>query len=63
MKLLWLSICNIEDKRARERRKSRKTNKESTGNHLVEGASTAGWNQALGHLAITYPERLDYYLN
>ncbi|MBG6190771.1 transposase-like protein, partial [Arthrobacter sp. CAN_A212] len=63
VKLLWLSICNIEDKRARERRKSRKTNKESTGNHLVEGASTTGWKQALGHLAITYPERLDYYLN
>ncbi|MHA7156389.1 IS256 family transposase [Arthrobacter sp. TMN-50] len=63
VKLLWLSICNIEDKRARERRKSRKTSKGTTGNHLVEGASTAGWNQALGHLAITYPERLDHYLN
>lgn len=63
IKLLWLSICNIEDKRASERRKSRKTNKESSGNHLVEGASTTGWNQALQHLAITYPERLDEYLN
>jgi putative transposase len=63
VKLLWLAICNIEDKRASERRKSRKTNKESTGNHLVEGATTAGWTQALGHLAITYPERLDAYLN
>lgn len=63
VKLLWLAICNIEDKRASERRKSRKTNKESTGNHLVEGANTAGWTQALGHLAITYSERLDTYLN
>lgn len=63
MKLLWLSVCNNEDKRARERRKSRKTNKESTGNHLGEGAATTGCNQALGHLAITYPERLAYYLN
>ena len=63
MKLLRLSICNIEDKRARERRKSRRTNKESTGNHLVAGATTAGWTQALGHVAITYPERIEGYLN
>jgi putative transposase len=63
VKLLWLAICNIEDKRARERRKSRTTDKESTGNHLVEGAATAGWIQALGVLSITYPERLEPYLS
>lgn len=63
IKLLWLAICNIEDKRAGECRKSRKTNKETVGNHLVGGASTSGWKQALQHLAITYPERLDVYLN
>ncbi|BAS18376.1 probable transposase for insertion sequence element (plasmid) [Arthrobacter sp. Hiyo8] len=63
VKLLWLAICNIEDKRARERQKTRTTDKESSGNHLVEGAATAGWIQALGVLSITYPERLEPYLS
>ncbi len=52
VKLLWLAICNVEDKRSSEKRKSLKANKESTGNHLIEGVNTAGWTQALGHLAI-----------
>lgn len=63
VKLLWLSICNIEDKRARERSKKRKTTNDTQGIHLVEGASTAGWNQAFQHLLITYPERLENHLN
>ncbi|MCY0904369.1 IS256 family transposase [Arthrobacter sp. H14-L1] len=62
VKLLWLSICNIEDKRARERMKKRKTGKDTQGVHLVEGASTTGWNQALGHLVMIYPERLNAHL-
>ena len=63
VKLLWLAICNIEDKRARERAKARRSDRQIVGSHLVEGAGTLGWNQALQHLAITYPERLEKYLN
>lgn len=59
VKLLWLAICNIEDKRARQRAKERKG---STGSHLLEGAATAGWPQALGALALTYPDRINPYL-
>ena len=59
VKLLWLAICNIEDKRARQRAKERKG---STGSHLLEGATTANWPQALGALALTYPDRINQYL-
>jgi putative transposase len=65
VKLLWLAICNIEDKRTRERAKERKkeSNHSRGGCHLVEGAATSGWRQALGVLAMTYPERINPYLN
>ncbi len=66
VKLLWLAICNIEDKRARERQKfyddPLKTGDRSRNNRLVEGARTNGWKQALGALALTYPERINPYL-
>jgi putative transposase len=62
VKLLWLAIRDIEDKRARQRGKKRKTDKETTGRHLVEGASSLGWNAALGALALAYPDRLAGHL-
>jgi len=66
VKLLWLAICNIEDKRARERQKFHddplKTGDRSRNKRLVEGARTHGWKQALGALALTYPERINPYL-
>ena len=62
VKLLWLAICNIEDKRARERAKERKTSRETGGSRLVQGAGTNGWNQALQHLVLAYPERLEPHL-
>lgn len=66
VKLLWLAICNIEDKRARERQKfyddPLKTGDRSRSKRLVEGARTNGWKQALGALALTYPERINPYL-
>lgn len=56
VKLLWLAICNIEDKRARERQKFSddplKTGDRSRNKRLVEGARTNGWKQALGALAV-----------
>ncbi len=66
MKLLWLAICSIEDKRARERdRLSKDRLAPRTGrevNRLIEGSLTTGWKQALGALVINYPDRLDPYL-
>ena len=64
VKLLWLAICNIEDKRAREREKERgkpPTTRKAAG-RLVEGQITTNWKQALAQLAITYPDRIQPYL-
>lgn len=61
VKLMWLAIRNIEDKRARERAKEKgiaKSQRKASG-RLVEGAVTHGWKQALQCLAITYPDRLN----
>ena len=67
VKLLWLAICSIEDKRARERdRLSKDRLAPRTGrevNRLIEGSLTTGWKQALGALVINYPDRLDRYLS
>lgn len=66
VKLLWLAICNIEDKRARERIRRRDEHHMSAPgqetHRLVEGARVTGWNHALAALTIAYPERLDPYI-
>ena len=65
IKLLWLAIMNIEDKRARERAKEAGTPKgqpRKASGHLVEGAVTQGWKAALGELALVYPERINEHL-
>jgi putative transposase len=60
VKLLWLAIINIEDKRARERL----TRRQQTGKRsdqparLVEGQRVTGWREALGELDTAYPGRL-----
>jgi putative transposase len=60
VKLLWLAIINIEDKRARERAARR----QATGKRadqparLVEGQKTMGWREALNELDTAYPGRL-----
>ena len=57
VKLLWLAIINIEDKRARERAARR----EQTGKRsdqpasLVEGQRVTGWREALNELDAAYP--------
>lgn len=70
VKLLWLAICDIEDKRALQRAKdqARKAKREGRtirstgGSRLVEGAGTSGWNQALQHLVLNFPDRMEPYL-
>lgn len=60
IKLLWLAIRDIEDKRARQRaaEAGKPRNERKAPGHLVEGATTHGWKAALGALAIAYPDRL-----
>lgn len=65
VKLLWLAICNIEDKRARDREKERgpgRGAKRTAEGRLVEGQITTNWKQALAQLALAYPERINPYL-
>ncbi|MEJ3403470.1 IS256 family transposase [Rathayibacter sp. YIM 133350] len=64
IKLLWLAICDIEDKRARARQKERglPSDKRKAEPRLVEGAITTNWKQALEQLALAYPERINPHL-
>lgn len=64
VKLLWLAICNIEDKRARGREKERgKPSAERKGApRLVEGQVTTNWKKALAQLALVYPDRIEPHL-
>ena len=65
IKLLWLAIMNIEDKRARERAKESGTPKgqpRKAAGRLVEGNVVQGWKAALSELAIVHGERIKTYL-
>ena len=64
VKLLWLAICNIEDKRARQRAKERgkPANQRKAPGRLVEGQIVTNWKQALAQLALAYPDRVNPYL-
>jgi putative transposase len=63
-KLLWLAICNIEDKRARQRakEKGRPAAERKAPGRLVEGQVVTNWKQALAQLAIVYPDRINPHL-
>jgi putative transposase len=52
VKLLWLAICDIEDKRARAREADRNkpANQRTAPARLIEGSITTGWRQALAAL-------------
>jgi putative transposase len=65
IKLLWLAIRDIEDKRARARAKEAglPADQRRAPGKLVEGSTVLGWKQALGALALAYPERITPYLN
>jgi putative transposase len=64
VKLLWLAICDIEDKRARERERDRAKppDRRNADGRLVEGQIVTNWKQALEQLAIAYPDRIEPYL-
>ena len=64
VKLLWLAICTIEDKRARQREKERSrpaTERKAPG-RLVEGQVVTNWKKALAQLAMAYPDRINPHL-
>jgi putative transposase len=52
VKLLWLAICDIEDKRARAREADRgkPASQRTAPARLIEGSTTTGWRQALAAL-------------
>ena len=60
VKLLWLAIINIEDKRARERqaRRAQTSKRSDQPARLVEGQRVMGWREALNELDSAYPGRL-----
>jgi putative transposase len=64
VKLLWLAICDIEDKRARDRAKERglPAGQRKASGRLVEGQVTTNWKQALEQLALVYPDRIGPHL-
>ncbi len=64
VKLLWLAICDIEDKRARDRAKERglPADRRKASGRLIEGNATTNWKQALEQLALAYPDRINPHL-
>lgn len=64
VKLLWLAICNIEDKRARERaaERGKPSAERKASGRLVEGQVVTNWKQALAQLAVAYPDRINPHL-
>jgi putative transposase len=61
IKLIWLAIADIEDKRARQRAaeagKPRTQSRQAPG-RLVEGAGILGWKQAFNELEMFFPGRI-----
>jgi putative transposase len=60
IKLLWLSILDIEDKRAAARAKEKGAPRDTrkAPGRLVEGATIQGWRAAINALDLAYPGRL-----
>jgi putative transposase len=60
VKLLWLGIAGIEDRRAAERaaQAGRPKNQRSAPGHLVEGAATQGWRDAIAAFDKRWPGRI-----
>jgi putative transposase len=60
VKLIWLAIADIEDKRARQRaaEAGKPANSRTAPPRMVEGAGVHGWKQALNSLEIFFPGRI-----
>ena len=64
VKLLWLAICDIEDKRARDRAKERglPADRRRADGRLVEGQVVTNWKRALEQHSLAYPDRINPHL-
>jgi putative transposase len=65
VKLLWLAIRDIEDKRARQRAKEAgqpRGQPRKAASRLVEGGLVQGWKAAYGALSLAFPGRLDPWI-
>jgi len=61
VKLLWLGIVDIEERRAAERARqaaTRPKNERNAAGHLIEGAATPGWREALAAFDKRWPGRI-----
>lgn len=60
IKLIWLAIADIEDKRARARaaEAGKPKNSRNAPGRLVEGAQVGGWKKALNALENFFPGRI-----
>jgi putative transposase len=60
VKLLWLGIVDIEDRRAAERARQASVprSQRSAPGHLIEGAVTQGWREALAAFDKRWPGRI-----
>jgi putative transposase len=60
VKLLWLGIVDIEDRRAAERaaQAGKPKSQRNAAGHLIEGAVTQGWREALAAFDAKWPGRI-----
>jgi putative transposase len=60
IKLIWLAIVDIEDKRARAREKEhgKPRNERTAPGRLIEGQTSQGWRQALNAFATVFEDRI-----
>jgi putative transposase len=60
VKLLWLAIVDIEEKRAAARaaQAGKPRNKQNAPGHLIEGSVTQGWRDALAAFGKRWPGRI-----
>lgn len=67
VKLLWLAIRDIEDKRARQRARERDRgiphDKRIAPSRLVEGTVIQNWKRILSSLVLAYPDRLERHIS
>ena len=60
VKLLWLGIVDIEERRADERARQagKPKSRQNAAGHLIEGAATQGWREALAAFDAKWPGRI-----
>jgi putative transposase len=60
VKLLWLGIVDIEERRAEERARQagKPKSQQNAAGHLIEGAVTPGWREALAAFDAKWPGRI-----